>query len=77
MFALLWLVFVLSWVRSRCSICCLRRGAASQVSSLFFLVPPTTAVIAWPCSASGWARGELAGMALTVAGVALVNLERR
>ena len=55
----------------------LRRGAASQVASLFFLVPPTTALIAWPLFGERLGPIELAGMALTVAGVALVNSKRR
>jgi len=53
----------------------LRRGAASQVASLFFLVPPTTALIAWPLFGERLGPVELVGMGLAVAGVALVNLE--
>ena len=77
LFALGWLVFVLSLGAIPLLYLLLRRGAASQVASLFFLVPPTTALIA--CLLFGEQLGPLAlaGMALTVAGVALVNLERR
>ena len=47
-FALFWLVFVLSLGAIPLLYLLLRRGAAARVSSLFFLVPPTTALIAWP-----------------------------
>jgi drug/metabolite transporter (DMT)-like permease len=76
-FALVWLVFVLSLGAIPLLYLLLRRGAASQVSSLFFLVPPTTAVIAWFLFGERLGVAAMAGMALTVAGVALVNLERR
>ena len=49
-----------------------RRGEASRVSALFFLVPPTAAVFAWhfldePLPLMAWP-----GMALTAAGIYLV-----
>ena len=49
-----------------------RRGEASRVSALFFLVPPTAAVFAWhflnePLPVMAWP-----GMALTAAGIYLV-----
>ena len=47
-FALLWLVLVLSLGAVSLLYVLIRRGAASQVASLFFLVPPCTALIAWP-----------------------------
>ena len=77
LFALAWLVFVLSLGAIPLLYLLLRRGAASQVASLFFLVPPTTALIAWLLFGEQLGPLALAGMALTVAGVALVNLERR
>lgn len=76
-FALLWLVFVLSLGAIPLLYLLLRRGAASRVSSLFFLVPPTTAVIAWLMFGERLGPLAVLGMALTVVGVALVNLERR
>ena len=75
-FALLWLVVVLSLGAIPLLYLLLRRGAASQVASLFFLVPPTTALIAWPLFGERLGPIELAGMVLTVAGVALVNSKR-
>jgi drug/metabolite transporter (DMT)-like permease len=75
-FALLWLVLVLSLGAITLLYLLLRRGAASRVASLFFLVPPTTALIAWPLFGERLGPWELLGMALTVTGVALVNLDR-
>ena len=76
-FALLWLVFVLSLGAIPLLYLLLRRGAASRVSSLFFLVPPATAVIAWLMFGERLGPLAVLGMALTVVGVALVNLGRR
>ena len=50
----------------------LRRGDASRVSSLLYLVPPVTALMAWVAFGEVLAPLALAGMALTVVGVALV-----
>ena len=72
-FALLWLVIVLSLGAITLLYVLIRRGAASRVASLFFLVPPTTALIAWPVFGETLGPVELLGMALTVAGVALAS----
>lgn len=71
-FALAWLVIVLSICSILLLYALIRQGAATQVTSLFYLVPPTTAVMAWALfneTLSGW---SLAGMAICAAGVALV-----
>jgi drug/metabolite transporter (DMT)-like permease len=75
--ALAWLVIVLSLGAIPLLYLLLRREEASRVASLFFLVPPTTALIAWPLFGERLGAVELAGMALTLAGVALVDLEQR
>ena len=72
-FALGWLVFVLSLGAFFLFYVLIRRGAAARVSSLFYLVPPSTAVIAWALFGERFGPVALAGMALTVIGVALVN----
>ncbi|WP_448205484.1 DMT family transporter [Azospirillum sp. sgz302134] len=72
-FALLWLSFVLSVGAIFLLYALIRRGAAARVASLFYLVPPVTAVIAWAMFDERLGVLALAGMALTVAGVALVN----
>ncbi|WP_370853104.1 DMT family transporter [Oceanibacterium hippocampi] len=73
-FALGWLVVVLSFGAMTLLYILIRRGAAARVSSLFFLVPPSTAVIAFFLFGEqlGWIA--LFGMALTMVGVAMVNL---
>ncbi len=72
-FALLWLVLVLSLGAVSLLYVLIRRGAASRVASLFFLVPPRTALIAWPLFGETLGPAALVGMALTAAGVALVS----
>ena len=45
--ALAWLVVVLSIVSISLLTLIIRRGAATQVASLFYLVPPVTALLAY------------------------------
>ena len=73
MFALLWLVLVLSLGAVSLLYVLIRRGAAASVSSLFFLVPPCTALIAWPLFGEGLGPAALLGMVLTLAGVMLAT----
>lgn len=72
-FALGWLVVVLSLGAVSLLYLLLRRGGASNVASLFFLVPGATAVIAWALFGEtlGWV--ETGGVAITALGVVLVN----
>lgn len=72
-FALLWLAFVLSVGAIFLLFVLIRRGAAARVASLFYLTPPVTAVIAWAMFDERLGLPALAGMAVAVAGVALVN----
>ncbi|HEX2940900.1 MAG TPA: DMT family transporter [Rhodopila sp.] len=72
-FALLWLVVVLSLGAVSLLYVLIRRGAASQVASLFFLVPPCTALIAWMLFGERLGPLALVGMALTAIGVALAS----
>ncbi|MBC6404235.1 MAG: DMT family transporter [Rhodospirillales bacterium] len=73
LFALAWLVLVLSIGAIGFFLAMVRRGAASKVSSLFFLVPPCTALLAWPLFGETLDGLQLAGMALAVFGVYLAN----
>jgi len=75
-FALLWLVLVLSLGAVSLLYVLIRRGAAAEVASLFFLVPPCTALIAWPLFGERLGPLALIGMALTAAGVALASRAR-
>lgn len=72
-FALLWLVVVLSVGGYNLLYYLLRRGAASKVTSLFYLTPPTTAVMGYALFGETLAGTALIGMALAVVGVAMVN----
>jgi len=72
-FALLWLVFVLSIGAVSLLYVLIRSGAAASVSSLFFLIPPCTALMAWPLFGETLGLAALSGMVLTVAGVTLAT----
>ncbi|CAO3431190.1 DMT family transporter [Azospirillum endophyticum] len=72
-FALLWLCFVLSVGAIFLLFALIRRGAAAKVASLFYLTPPVTALIAWLLFGERLGIVALAGMAVAVCGVALVN----
>lgn len=71
-FALAWLCLVLSVGAIFLLFALIRRGAASKVASLFYLVPPVTALMAWALFGEKLGPLALAGMAVTAAGVALV-----
>lgn len=73
MFALAWLVLVLSLGAVSLLNLLIRRGSAVHVASLFYLTPPTTALIAWALFGETLAGPALAGMALTAAGVWLAR----
>ncbi len=51
----------------------IRAGEVSRVSSLFYLVPPLSALFAWPLLGEVMPPLGWAGMALAALGVALVN----
>lgn len=71
-FALTWLVLVLSVGAISLLMTLIRMGEAARVASLFYLVPPVTALMAWGLFDERLDAGSLGGMALTAAGVALV-----
>ncbi|MCB2039216.1 MAG: EamA family transporter, partial [Ottowia sp.] len=50
----------------------IQRGAAASVASLMYLVPPTTALIAWVLFGEPITLGTVLGVGLTAVGVALV-----
>jgi drug/metabolite transporter (DMT)-like permease len=68
-----WLVVVLSVGAVTLLMVLVRQGAAAKVASLFYLVPPVTAVMAWGLFGEtlGWVA--LAGMAVAASGVWLVQ----
>jgi drug/metabolite transporter (DMT)-like permease len=72
-FALAWLVLVLSLGAIFLLLYLIRRGAATQVASLFYLVPPTTALIAWPLFGETYSIVSAGGMGLAMLAVWLVT----
>jgi drug/metabolite transporter (DMT)-like permease len=72
MAALAWSVLGLTLGGSSLLYLLLQRGAATQVASLMFLVPPTTALLAWLMFNETLSGLMLLGMVLTVVGVACV-----
>jgi drug/metabolite transporter (DMT)-like permease len=70
--AMAWSVLVLTLGGSSLLYLLIQRGAATRVTSLFYLVPPSTACMAWLLFGETVTLAMLAGMALTVAGVLLV-----
>jgi drug/metabolite transporter (DMT)-like permease len=70
--ALVWAVLALTVGASSLLYLLIQRGASMQVSSLFYLVPPCTAAMAWALFDEPLPPTVLAGMALTAVGVALV-----
>lgn len=71
--ALGWLVFGLSLGAIWLFYFMIRRSAAMRVTSLFYLTPPVTALMAWLLFNEKLAPLALVGMAVCVAGVFLVN----
>lgn len=71
--ALAWSILVLSFGAVTLLYVLIRKGAAARVSSLFFLVPPTTALMAWAMFDELLPPLAILGMAIAMAGVALVN----
>jgi drug/metabolite transporter (DMT)-like permease len=75
-FAMAWLVVVLSIGAISLLTLLIRRGAATKVASLFYLVPPVTATTAFFLFGETLAPPALAGFVLAVVGVALVVRSR-
>lgn len=71
--ALAWLVLVLSIGAFNLFLYLIRRGKASRVSALFFLTPPTAAVMGYFMFGETLGALALAGMVCAVAGVALAS----
>ena len=58
-------VFLLFWL--------IRHGAATKVASLMYLVPPCTALVAWPMFGETYTLSSAAGMGLAALAVWLVT----
>jgi drug/metabolite transporter (DMT)-like permease len=55
----------------------IRRGAATKVTSLLYLTPPTTAIMAWLLFDEPLTWMMAAGIVLTMGAVVLVNQKPR
>jgi drug/metabolite transporter (DMT)-like permease len=70
--AMAWSVLVLTLGGSSLLYLLIQRGAATQVTSLLYLVPPTTALMAWALFGELITVLTIIGMAITACGVYLV-----
>lgn len=70
--AMVWSVLGLTLGGSSLLYLLIQRGAAASVTSLMYLVPPSTALIAWLLFAEPITVATIAGTALTAFGVSLV-----
>lgn len=75
--ALAWSVLALTLGGSSLLYLLIQRGAATQVTSLLYLVPPCTAAMAWALFGEAFTPLMMMGMALTAIGVALVVRDGR
>jgi drug/metabolite transporter (DMT)-like permease len=76
-FALIWLTLVLSIGAIFLLMRMIRDGEMARVSSLFYLVPAVTAVIAWFLFGETLTGVQLIGMAIATFGVALATARAR
>ena len=70
--AMAWSVLALTLGGSSLLYLLIQRGAATAVTSLFYLVPPTTALMAWVLFDELITTATIVGTALTAIGVSLV-----
>lgn len=75
-FALVWLVLVLSIGAIFLLMYLIREGSVAKVSSLFYLVPAVTALMAWALFGETFTLVQIVGMAVATAGVALATSSR-
>ncbi|WP_421916142.1 DMT family transporter [Mesorhizobium sp.] len=74
-FAMAWLVLVLSIGAIFLLMIMIRDGEMSKVASLFYLVPAVTAVMAWALFGEHLNMIQVAGMAITTFGVGLATAQ--
>jgi drug/metabolite transporter (DMT)-like permease len=70
--AMAWSVLALTLGGSSLLYLLIQRGAATAVTSLLYLVPPTTALMAWALFGESITLATIAGTAITALGVSLV-----
>jgi drug/metabolite transporter (DMT)-like permease len=72
-FCMIWMVVVLSGITIALLTWMIQHGAASKVSSLFYLTPPAAAFGAYLCFGETLGWHALAGMAVVAIAISLVN----
>lgn len=72
-FALIWSVFGLSVIAIALLFILVQRGAATKVTSMIYLSPPTTALMGWIIFGETMSTYALAGLVISALGVALAN----
>jgi len=75
--ALLWAIFPISIGSISLLFMMIRKGAATKVTSFLYLVPPTTAIMAWMLFDEPFTALMAIGLGLTMTGVVLVNMGQR
>jgi drug/metabolite transporter (DMT)-like permease len=70
--SLLWAIFILSIASIFLLFALLRKSAATNVTSLMYLTPPTTAVMAWLMFGEALSVTGILGMLMAVLGVFFV-----
>lgn len=75
-FAMVWLVLVLSIGAILLLLILIRQGEVSKVASLFYLVPGTAALMAYLLFGETLTLVQIAGMVLTTCGVALATMQK-
>jgi len=75
--ALAYLVLANSILAISLLLAMIRAGAVAKVSALFYLVPPLSALFAWPLLGEAMPPAAWAGMALASVGVALASRKAR
>jgi drug/metabolite transporter (DMT)-like permease len=75
-FALAWMVLVLSFGANLLLFWLIRRSAATRVASLFYLTPSVTALMAWILFGERLDTLSLIGMGICAVAVLLVNVRQ-
>jgi drug/metabolite transporter (DMT)-like permease len=75
LFALAWLVLVLSIGAIFLLMLMIREGAMARVASLFYLVPAVTAIMAWLLFGEELSLVQMAGMVIATIGVGLATAQ--
>jgi drug/metabolite transporter (DMT)-like permease len=75
--AMLWAIFPISIGSVSLLFIMIRKGAATKVTSLLYLTPPTTAIMAWLLFDEPLTLMMAAGIVLTMGAVVLVNQKAR